>query len=75
MFACMRLRWERSHVGMCRGFSVEGHELAQVAHVYGPDGRDNGWIVLLTLQRGELFDHYPTPEEAMAAAEVALDIS
>lgn len=77
MFACMRLRWERAHhEGLCRGFSPgEGQELAQVAHVFGPDGTDNGWIVLLTLQQGELFDHYPTPEAAMAAAEAALDVS
>jgi hypothetical protein len=71
----MRLRWEHTHESMRRGYSVEGHELAQVAHVFGPDGHDHGWIVLLTLQQGELFDHYQTPEAAMAAAEVALDTS
>jgi hypothetical protein len=72
----MRLRWERGrHESLWRGFSVEeGHELAQVAHVFGPDGSDGGWIVLLTLQQGELFDHYATPEEARAAAEAALDV-
>jgi hypothetical protein len=71
----MELRWERGRSDdLCRGFSVdEGQELAQVAHVFGPDGTDHGWIVLLTLQQGELFDHFPTPEEAMAAAEAALD--
>lgn len=71
----MMLRWEHTHESMRRGYSVEGHQLAQVAHVFGADGNDNGWIVLLTHQQGELFDHYPTPEAAMAAAEVALDSS
>jgi hypothetical protein len=71
----VRLRWEHTHQSLRRGFSLEGLEVAQVAHVFGPDGDDNGWIVLLTLQQGELFDHYSTPDAAMAAAEIALDTS
>jgi hypothetical protein len=72
MFVSMRLRWEKAHAGLYRGFAASGQELAQVGHVSGPDGSDYGWMVWLTLDQGELLDRHPTAEEAMAAAESAL---
>lgn len=69
----MKLRWERAHAGLYRGFAPSGHELAQVGQVTGPGGADWGWMVWLTLEQGELFDRYATPEEAMTAAEATLD--
>jgi hypothetical protein len=68
----MSLRWERPQQGLSRGFSPEGHELAQVVHVHGPDGDELGWIAWLVHEQGELFDHFPTVDAARAAAEKAL---
>lgn len=70
----MKLRWEQPSQGMCRGFSEDGHQLAQVANIHGPDGTDRGWMVWLVYQHEEPFDHYRSVEEAKAAAEAALDI-
>jgi hypothetical protein len=53
--------------------SVEGNVLAQVAHVIGAGGADEGWMVWLFHEQRELLDRYPTAEEAMAAAEAVLD--
>lgn len=58
---------------MYHGISDEGLVIAQVAHVVGPEGRDEGWMVWLIHQQGELFDRYASEEEAMAAAEAALN--
>lgn len=69
----MRLRWESPNQGLARGFSPEGVELAQVAHIHSPTGDDLGWVVWLTLEQGELFDQFPTITAARAAAEQALD--
>lgn len=69
----MRLVWEKPNQGLARGFSDDGPELAQVAHVYNASGDDLGWIVKLTHDQAELFDHYDTIEQAMGAAEAALD--
>jgi hypothetical protein len=73
MFAIMRLRWERMYLGSYHGFSDDGRQLAQIGDVVGPDGTSQGWMVYLVHQQGELFDRYPTEEDAMAAAEAALD--
>lgn len=67
----MKLTWQRS-VDTCRGFA-EGVELVQVPHVFGPGGTDRGWLVWLVQEQGELFDRYPTSDEAMTAAEAWLD--
>jgi hypothetical protein len=67
------LRWDRPRAGFARGFSDEGYQLAQVAHVKSPDGAREGWAVLLLHPEGELFDQFDTPDEAMAAAEAAVD--
>jgi hypothetical protein len=69
----VRLRWEVPYDGLARGFGPGTHELAQVAHVYSPTGDDLGWVVWLTHEGGELFDHYASAELAMAAAEAALE--
>ena len=58
---------------MYHGISDEGLVVAQVAHVVGPEGRDDGWMVWLIHQQGELFDRYASEEEAMSAAEAALN--
>ena len=58
---------------MLRGRSVEGAQLAQVAHVVGPGGRDDGWMVWLTHQSVELSERFPSEQDAIAAAEAALD--
>lgn len=73
MFVHVALHWERTHAGLFRCFALTGQELAQVGHVTGPSGADWGWMVWLTLEQGELFDRYAGLEEAMAAAEEALD--
>lgn len=70
----MTLRWERVYLGSYHGFGDDGRQLAQVGDVIGPDGASQGWMVYLVHQQGELFDRYPTEEEAMAAAEAALDL-
>lgn len=70
----MRLRWEPPRQGLARGFGPDGHELAQVAHVYSASGDDLGWTVLLVNPEGELFDRFETAAEATAAAEAALDV-
>jgi hypothetical protein len=69
----MRLRWERPRDGLARGFSVEGLQLAQVAHIEHADNGDGRWMVLLLHPEGELFDLFGSAEEAMAAAETAID--
>lgn len=58
---------------LARGFSDEGYQLAQVAYVESSDGTYAAWMVLLLHPEGELFDHYETPYEAMAAAEAAVE--
>lgn len=68
----MRVVWEPPNDGLSRGFSDEGHELAQVAYVYSPTGREIGWVAWLT-HVGELFDQFATLEAARAAVEDALD--
>lgn len=73
MFVSMKLRWERRRQGMYHGLSDEGVVLAQVAHVLGPEGRDDGWMVFLIHEPDRQFDHYATDEEAMAAAEAVLN--
>lgn len=37
-----RLVWEEANDGLSRGFSDEGHELAQVAHVFSATGDTGG---------------------------------
>jgi len=71
----MRLRWEQPRQGLCRGFTPEGHELAQVARVHSPAGDDLGWIVWFVHDQGKQLDHYPTAEAAQAAAERALSVT
>jgi hypothetical protein len=67
----MKLRWEKRHSDLHLGFSPihPGQEVAQVAHVHGPDGSDHGWMVWLTVEQGELFDRYNRAGDAMKAAE------
>lgn len=69
----MQLQWEGPRDGLARGFGPGGHELAQVANVFSPGGDELGWIVLLLHEQGELFDHYGSASQAMAAAETSLD--
>lgn len=66
----MEVRWERAAADVYFGF-VGSQQVAQVAHVFSTDHTDLGWVALLSPQE-ELWDHYRTPDEAMAAAEVAL---
>jgi hypothetical protein len=68
----VRVVWEPPNDGLSRGFSDEGHELAQVAHVYSPTGDDIGWVAWLR-HGGELFDQFATLEAARHAVETALD--
>lgn len=73
----MKLRWERPREGLARGFGDNGHELAQVAHVYSANHDDLGWTTYLTHEPGdpgELFESFPTAEAAMAAAEAAIGL-
>ena len=58
---------------MYHGLSEQGLVLAQVAQVLGPDGHDEGWMVWLTHRPDAVFDRYGTDEEAMLAAEAALN--
>jgi hypothetical protein len=68
----MRLVWEQPNDGLSRGFSADGHALAQVAHVFNAAGDEIGWVAWLT-HGGELFDQFATIDAAQAAAEDALD--
>jgi hypothetical protein len=72
MFAAMRLQWVRARLGMYRG-TLDGVVLAQVANVVGPSGADGGWMVWIHNDRDDLGPRYPNEDEAMAAAEAALD--
>jgi hypothetical protein len=72
VFADVDLAWEPPNDGLSRGFSADGHALAQVAHVYSATGDEIGWLAWLT-HGGELFDQFPTIEAARAAAQAALD--
>jgi hypothetical protein len=60
---------------MCRGYLDDrgATHLAQVAHLIGPGGRDDGWMIWLVGHRDVLDVRPPTAEEAMHAAELALD--
>jgi hypothetical protein len=42
VFDFVRLVWEQPNDGLSRGFTVDGHELAHVAHVYSPTGDTGG---------------------------------
>lgn len=66
----MNLRWERRANDLYIGFSGTS-QLAQVVHVYSTAGDDIGWLAHIRHDE-ELFDRYPTAEEAMTAAESAV---
>ena len=68
----VRLVWEEPNDGLSRGFSDEGHELAQVAHVFSATGDEIGWVAWLA-HGGELFDQFATIDAAQTAAEAALE--
>jgi hypothetical protein len=68
----MDVTWECRRMGMHRG-TAEGVPVAQVAQVIGPGGSDNGWMVWLYGQPDAFPDRFPTMEDAMRAAESALD--
>lgn len=72
MFVAVKLEWEPPNDGLSRGFSADGHELAQVAHVFSAGGDEIGWLAWLA-HGGELFDQFATIDAAQAAAEAALD--
>jgi hypothetical protein len=73
MFVVMQLRWERRRRGVYHGLSDQGLALAQVALVLGPEGQEEGWMVWLTHRPDAVFERFATGEEAMIAAEAALD--
>jgi hypothetical protein len=68
----MNVTWECCRMGMHQA-TADGVTVAQVAHVIGPGGTDNGWMVWLHGQPDAFPDHYPTMEQAMAVAEAALE--
>lgn len=67
----MDVRWDQGHT-IYRGWTADGHQVAEVASLVGPRGEDRGWMVWLPQKQVELFARYPTAEAAMAAAETAL---
>jgi hypothetical protein len=42
VFVAVKLVWEPPNDGLSRGFSAEGHALAQVAHVFNAAGDTGG---------------------------------
>lgn len=67
----MKIRWDQGTFRY-RGWSDEGHLVAEITSLTGSRGEDRGWQVWLPLQQRDLYRRYSTPEEAMEAAETAL---
>jgi hypothetical protein len=71
----MKVTWKRMYQGSFHGLDDGGRTVAQIGYVIGPAGTPLGWSAHLVDLEGELFDYYPTQQEAQAAAELALDDS
>lgn len=64
----MQVEWKYQRLGRFRGY-LEGEVVAHVAHVVGPGGSDDGWMVFIVGLTDALPDRYPNEFEAMLAAE------
>ena len=67
----MQMEWKYQRLGRFRGY-LEGQVVAHVAHVVGPGGRDEGWMVFITGRADPLPDRYPTEFDGMLAAEAEI---
>jgi hypothetical protein len=67
----MKVTWDQGTFRY-RGWSEDGHLVAEITSLIGPRGEDRGWQVWLPPQQRDLYRRYPTAEEAIAAAETAL---
>ncbi|HZM29204.1 MAG TPA: hypothetical protein VFB77_01860 [Acidimicrobiales bacterium] len=64
----MGVEWQYQRLGRFRGY-LDGRVVAHVAHLVGPGGRDDGWMVFIAGQADALPDRYPSEFEGMLAAE------
>jgi hypothetical protein len=67
----MRVEWTYERLGRFRGY-LDGRVVAHVAHLVGPGGRDDGWMVFIAGRRDALPDRYPSEFEGMLAAEAEI---
>ena len=67
----MRVEWHYQRLGRFRGYQ-DGRVVAHVAHVVGPGGRDDGWMVFIAGRADALPDRYPSEFDGMLAAEAEI---
>jgi hypothetical protein len=65
------VEWHYQRLGRFRGY-LDGRVVAHVAHLVGPGGRDDGWMVFIAGRPDALPDRYPSEFEGMLAAEAAV---
>lgn len=66
------IRWERIRHNVHKAYDPLGAEIAQIVHVFGPDGGSMGWSVYLIGDYGPLDGLHAGVDAAKAAAERAL---
>ena len=67
----MRVEWHYQRLGRFRGY-LDSRVVAHVAHLVGPGGRDEGWMVFIAGRPDALPDRYPSEFEGMLAAEAVV---